>query len=126
MSRRARGVPVWAALKQLGLSGLVSLIDGLVANAQALSAELAALPGVSVLNEVVFTQVCLSFGSDERTREVTRNLMEEGVVWMSGSRWKDRDVLRISVSNWSTDAADVTASVSSVSRAMKMISATSD
>jgi glutamate/tyrosine decarboxylase-like PLP-dependent enzyme len=126
MSRRARGVPVWAALKQLGLSGLVSLIDGLVANAQALSAELAALPGVSVLNEVVFTQVCLSFGSDERTRAVTRNLMEEGAVWMSGSRWKDRDVLRISVSNWSTDAADVTASVAAVSRAMKMISATND
>ena len=81
---------------------------------------------MSVLNEVVFTQVCLSFGSDERTREVTRNLMEEGAVWMSGSRWKDRDVLRISVSNWSTDAADVTASVAAVSRAMKMISATND
>ncbi|MBC7763186.1 MAG: aspartate aminotransferase family protein, partial [Candidatus Saccharibacteria bacterium] len=107
------------ALKQLGRSGLVSLVDGLVANARALAAGLTTLPGVTVLNEVVFTQVCLSFGSDERTREVTRHLIEEGAVWMSGSRWKDRQVLRISVSNWSTDAADITASVAAVSRAMR-------
>lgn len=71
-----------------------------------------------MLNEVVFTQVCLSFGSDARTREVTRLLIEDGAVWMSGSRWRDTDVLRISVSNWSTDAADVAASVAAVRRAM--------
>ncbi|UFS58845.1 pyridoxal phosphate-dependent decarboxylase family protein [Subtercola endophyticus] len=120
MSRRARGVPVWAALKQLGRSGLVALIDGLVANAQSLATELAALPGVSVLNDVVFTQVCLSFGSDERTREVTARLIAEGAVWMSGSKWSGRDVLRISVSNWSTDAADVAFSVAAVRRAMEL------
>ena len=119
MSRRARGVPVWAALRQLGSTGLVALVDGLVANAQALATALSALPGVSVLNEVAFTQVCLTFGSDERTREVTRRLIEDGVVWMSGSRWQDRDVLRISVSNWSTDAADVAASVDALVRAMR-------
>lgn len=119
LSRRARGVPVWAALKQLGRSGLTSLVDGLVANARALAVDLAALPGVSVLNDVVFTQVCLSFGSDESTREVTRHLIDEGAVWMSGSRWQDQDVLRISVSNWSTDAADVAESVSAVKRAMQ-------
>ena len=121
MSRRARGVPVWAALKQLGSTGLVGMVDGLVANAQALAAALSALPGVSVLNEVAFTQVCLTFGSDERTREVTRRLIEDGAVWMSGSRWRDRDVLRISVSNWSTDAADVAASVDAVVRAMRTV-----
>ncbi|MCU1482793.1 MAG: aspartate aminotransferase family protein [Subtercola sp.] len=120
MSRRARGVPVWAALKQLGRSGLVALIDGLVTNAQALASELAALPGVSVLNDVVFTQVCLSFGSDERTREVTARLIAEGAVWMSGSKWSAHDVLRISVSNWSTDADDVAFSVAAVRRAMEL------
>ena len=124
MSRRARGVPVWAALKQLGRSGLVCLVDGLVANAQALAAGLAHLPGVTVLNEVVFTQVCLSFGSDERTCEVTHHLIEEGAVWMSGSRWRGRQVLRISVSNWSTDAGDITASVAAVTRAMRTSSDT--
>lgn len=126
MSRRARGVPVWAALRQLGRSGLTSLVDGLAANARALAEQCAALPGVSVLNDVVFTQVCLSFGSDERTREVTRHLIEDGSVWMSGSRWQDRDVLRISVSNWSTNADDVAASVAAVRRAMAGTSAAHD
>jgi len=72
-----------------------------------------------ILNDVVFTQVCLGFGDDERTREVTRRLLEDGAVWMSGSRWRDRDVLRISVSNWSTDDADVDTSIEAVRRAAK-------
>jgi glutamate/tyrosine decarboxylase-like PLP-dependent enzyme len=118
MSRRARGVPVWAALRQLGRSGVTSLVDGLVANAQALASGLAALPGVSVLNDVVFTQVSLSFGSDERTRAVTAALIADGAVWMSGSRWRGRDILRISVSNWSTDTDDVAFSITAVGRAM--------
>ena len=79
---------------------------------------------MTVLNEVVFTQVCLSFGSDERTCEVTHHLIEEGAVWMSGSRWRGRQVLRISVSNWSTDADDITASVAAVTRAMRTSSDT--
>ncbi|MDQ1528716.1 MAG: hypothetical protein QOH77_506 [Actinomycetota bacterium] len=118
LSRRARGVPVWAALRQLGRSGVISLVDGLVANAQALATGLAALPGVSVMNDVVFTQVCLTFGSDKRTREVTQRLIADGAVWMSGSKWRGNDILRISVSNWSTDADDVAFSIAAVQRAM--------
>jgi glutamate/tyrosine decarboxylase-like PLP-dependent enzyme len=123
MSRRARGVPVWAALRQLGRSGVVALVDGLVANARALASGLAALPGVEVLNDVVFTQVSLSFGSDERTRAVTAALISDGAVWMSGSRWRDRDILRISVSNWSTDADDVAFSIDAVRRALESVAA---
>ncbi len=119
LSRRGRGIPVWAALRSLGTAGTVALVEGLAANARALATGLAALPGVEVLNDVVFTQVSLSFGSDERTREVTQRLIEDGTVWMSGSRWHDRDVLRISVSNWSTDDADVAASIAAVERAMR-------
>jgi glutamate/tyrosine decarboxylase-like PLP-dependent enzyme len=119
LSRRARGIPVWAALRSLGRSGVVSLVEGLADNARALASGLAALPGVEVLNEVAFTQVCLSFGSDERTREVTQRVIADGAVWMSGSRWRGRDVLRISVSNWSTDASDVAASVDAVRRALR-------
>jgi glutamate/tyrosine decarboxylase-like PLP-dependent enzyme len=90
----------------------------MVANAKALASGLAELPGVEVLNEVVFTQVSLSFGTDERTKAVTKALIDEGSVWMSGSRWHDRDILRISVSNWSTDAADVAESIAAVERAL--------
>ena len=118
MSRRARGVPVWAALRQLGRSGVVELVDGLVRNARALASGLAALPGVEILNDVVFTQVSLSFGSDDRTKAVTSALIADGAVWMSGSRWQGRDILRISVSNWSTDESDVAFSIAAVERAM--------
>lgn len=114
MSRRARGIPVWAALRQLGRSGVISMVERLAANASALAEGLAAIPGVEVLNDVVFTQVSVSFGSDDRTHRVTQRLMAEGAVWMSGSSWRGREILRISVSNWSTDAGDVAASIAAV------------
>ena len=117
-SRRARGVPVWAALRQLGRSGVVGLVEGLAANARALAAGIGALPGAEILNDVVFTQVSVAFGSDERTQAVTRALIDDGVVWMSGSRWQGRDILRISVSNWSTDPTDVAVAIDAVARAL--------
>ncbi len=117
MSRRARGVPVWAALRSLGRSGVADLVDGLHVNARAIADGIRAIDGAEVLNDVVYTQVSVAFGSDERTREVTRRLLADGTAWMSGSRWAGRDVLRVSVSNWSTDEADVAASVDAVRRA---------
>jgi glutamate/tyrosine decarboxylase-like PLP-dependent enzyme len=120
-SRRARGVPVWAALRQLGRSGVIGLVEGLAANARALAAGIAELPGAEILNDVVFTQVSVSFGSDERTIAVTRALIDEGTVWMSGSKWRGRDVLRISVSNWSTDRADVEQAIGAVARAIDAV-----
>ena len=118
LSRRARGIPVWAALFSLGRRGAVALVEGLAANARALAGGLSGLPGVEILNDVVFTQVSVSFGADERTRAVTQAVIADGEVWMSGSTWRGREVLRISVSNWSTDAADVAASVDAVARAI--------
>ncbi|HYI33095.1 MAG TPA: pyridoxal-dependent decarboxylase [Glaciibacter sp.] len=117
LSRRARGVPVWAALRSLGRSGTIDLVEGLATHARALADGIARIPGAEVLNDVVFTQVSVSFGDDERTRNVIERLLAEGVTWMSGSRWRDRDVLRISVSNWSTDEADIAESLAAVERA---------
>ncbi|WP_146845138.1 pyridoxal phosphate-dependent decarboxylase family protein [Cellulomonas terrae] len=117
LSRRARGVPVWAVLRSLGRSGVEDLVDGLVANARAIADGIATIDGAEILNDVVFTQVCVGFGSDERTRAVTARVLADGVTWMSGSRWQGRDVLRVSVSNWSTDAEDVARSVDAVRRA---------
>ncbi|MGZ4611222.1 MAG: pyridoxal phosphate-dependent decarboxylase family protein [Actinomycetes bacterium] len=117
LSRRARGVPVWAALRSLGRSGVADLVDGLVDRAAEIADGIAAVDGAQILNDVVFTQVCAAFGDDGRTRAVTERLLADGTAWMSGSRWRDRDVLRVSVSNWSTDEADVAASVEAVRRA---------
>jgi glutamate/tyrosine decarboxylase-like PLP-dependent enzyme len=118
MSRRARGVPVWAALRGLGRSGVAELVDRLVDNAQRIASAVATLPGVEVLNDVVYTQVCLAVGGDERTRSVTECLLSDGTVWMSGSRWHGRDVIRISLSNWSTDQEDIDRSVDALRRAI--------
>jgi glutamate/tyrosine decarboxylase-like PLP-dependent enzyme len=118
LSRRARGVPVWAALRSLGRSGVADLVDDLARHARELASGIAEIDGAEVLNEIDFTQVSVAFGDDARTREVTAHVLADGTAWMSGSRWHDRDVLRISVSNWSTDEADVRASIDAVRRAV--------
>jgi glutamate/tyrosine decarboxylase-like PLP-dependent enzyme len=117
LSRRARGIPVWALLRSLGRQGVVELVDRLARRASELAAGVRAIDGAEVLNDVVLTQVCVAFGDDERTRAVTRRLIADGEVWMSGSRWRGRDVVRISVSNWSTDEADVARSLAALRRA---------
>ena len=67
----------------------------------------------------MFTQVCVAFEDDERTRAVTQRLIADGTTWMSGSRWRDRDVVRISVSNWSTDEDDIRLSLEALRRAAR-------
>ena len=121
LSRRARGVPVWAALRSLGRDGVADLVDGMCRNARAIAAGIASIEGAEILNDVVYTQVCAAFGDDARTTAVTEALLDEGVAWMSGSRWRDRAILRVSVSNWSTDDADVAESLDAVRRAVAAV-----
>ena len=118
MSRRARGVPVWAALASLGADGLAALVHGLVSAAQGIADGLAKLPGVEILNEVVYTQVTVALGSDDATERVLAALLAEGVIRPSRSRWHGRSVIRFSVSNHSTDAEAVAQTVDAVARAV--------
>jgi len=118
LSRRARGVPVWAALRSLGRDGVADLVDRLAEAARALADGLSTIDGARVRNDVVYTQVCVDFGDDGRTRRVADALRADGAAWMSGSQWQGRAVLRVSVSNWSTDAEDVARSVAAVRRAV--------
>jgi len=106
-SRRARGFAVWAALRSLGRRGVAEMIEGFCARAQQFAAGLQQLEGVRVVNDVVFTQVCVSFGGDEVTRDVAQRLLREGTAWMTPSTWHGKAVLRISVSNWRTSEDDV-------------------
>ncbi|MFJ3977443.1 hypothetical protein [Streptomyces sp. NPDC090021] len=77
----------------------------------------AGIEGARVLNEVVFTQVCAEFGDDERTERVLTRLLDDGTTWISGSTWHGRRVMRISVSNWSTNEDDVARALDAVRRA---------
>jgi hypothetical protein len=79
--------------------------------------------GIEVLNRVDYTQVSLAFGDDATTRAVTARVIDDGKVWMSGSHWQGRDVLRVSVSNWSTDTDDVGTAVEAVRSAFAAVRA---
>ncbi|MCB5169472.1 aminotransferase class V-fold PLP-dependent enzyme [Streptomyces bambusae] len=119
LSRRGRAVPVWAALRSLGRSGVADLVDRLCRHACAFAEGIAAIDGATVLNDVVFTQVCAAFEDDERTERVLTRLMDDGTVWISGSQWRGRRVMRISVSNWSTTDEDVERALAAIRRAAR-------
>ena len=115
-SRRARAIPVWAVLRALGRQGVADLVDGFCRHAQAFANGIRSIEGATVENEVVFSQVCASFGADERTAAVSSRLLADGTAWMTGSRWHGKAVLRISVSNWSTTDEDVAQSLAALRR----------
>lgn len=118
MSRRARGVPVWAALRSLGVDGLADLVDGLVTAAAGLAEGLRGIPGVRVLHDVGYTQVTACLDDDDATDAVLARLLDEGHVRPSASRWHGRSVIRFSVSNHATDERAVRETVEAVRRAV--------
>ncbi|MFG3344129.1 pyridoxal phosphate-dependent decarboxylase family protein [Streptomyces sp. NPDC048018] len=117
LSRRGRAFTVWAALRALGRSGVADLVERLCRHAATFAAGIAAVDGASVLNDVVFTQVCAEFGDDGRTDRVLARLLDDGTAWISGSTWRGRRVMRISVSNWSTTDDDVARTLDAIRRA---------
>ncbi|NEN07560.1 aspartate aminotransferase family protein [Diaminobutyricibacter tongyongensis] len=123
MSRRARGVTVWATLAWLGRQGVDDLVQRLADSASALAQGLAQLPGVTILNDVVFTQVCLALEDDEAIAALAAALRADGTIFASPSRWRDRAVLRFSVSNWGTDETAVARTIEAVRSALASIRA---
>jgi glutamate/tyrosine decarboxylase-like PLP-dependent enzyme len=113
LSRRARGVDVWAALKSLGRSGLSDMIDECCAHARRFESGLRAA-GFDILNDVVLNQVLVSFGDDRETREIIARVQEEGTCWCGVTVWQGKTAMRISVCNWSTTGADVEQSLAAI------------
>ena len=116
MSRRARGVELWAALLSLGREGLAGLVERTCAHARRFAEGLAA-GGCEILNEVVINQVLVSFGAPAVTRAVISRVQEDGTCWCGGTEWQGRTAMRISVSSWATSGADVEASLAAILRA---------
>jgi glutamate/tyrosine decarboxylase-like PLP-dependent enzyme len=118
-SRRARGFPVYAALRSLGRSGVADLVDRCCAHARRFAEAFAQEPGVEVLNDVVLNQVLVRFldpggDHDARTRAVVKAVQEDGTCWLGGTTWQGKAAMRISVSNWSTTVEDVDRSVAAI------------
>lgn len=115
MSRRARGVEIWAALMSLGRSGLADLIERNCRYATRFANGLAAA-GWPVLNQVTLNQVLVSFGDDAATRRVIAAIQSEGTCWCGGTVWRGRAAMRISVSSWATTEEDVERSLAAMLR----------
>src|SRR5262249_45135748 len=118
LSRRARGVEVWAALRSLGKSGLAEMIERNCRQARRFAAGLTAA-GYQVLNEVVLNQVLVSFGAPENTQRAIAALQEDGTCWCGGTVWQGHSAMRISVSCWATTDDDVERSLEAMIRAAK-------
>jgi len=123
-SRRARGFPVYAALRSLGRKGLVDLIEGCSRLASRIAERLVTHPRVRVLNDVVLNQVLVQFNppdggdADAYTADVIRRVQDEGTCWLGGTTWHGMHVMRISVSNWSTTEHDIDVSAEAILRSI--------
>ncbi len=113
MSRRARGIEVWAAIRSLGRSGMADLVDRCCRHASRFAEGLRSA-GYEVLNDVVANQVLVSFG--DRTPDVVGGIQADGTCWCGGTTWRGRPAMRISVSSWRTTDEDVERSLEAMVR----------
>jgi glutamate/tyrosine decarboxylase-like PLP-dependent enzyme len=116
LSRRARGVELWAGLRSLGRAGMAEIVERTSAHARRF-AEALREAGCQILNQVVINQVLVSFGAPERTRQVIERIQQEGSCWCGGTVWQGQTAMRISVSSWATSEDDVERSLKAILRA---------
>ena len=115
LSRRARGVDVWAALRTLGASGVAQMLERCCRHARRFASELRSA-GCTVLNEVVLNQVLVSFGDADTTRRVIAELQADGTCWCGPTQWQGHTAMRISVCSWATTDEDVSRSLDAMLR----------
>ncbi len=118
LSRRSRGVEVWAALYSLGRNGLAEMIERTCRHAKRF-AEGLSNAGYTILNEVVINQVLVSFGDAETTNKIISEIQKDGTCWCGGTVWQGKTAMRISVSSWATTDEDVERSLEAIIRIAK-------
>ncbi len=116
LSRRARGVELWAGLRSLGRSGMAEIVERTSSHARRFAAGLKAA-GFQVLNDVVINQVLVSFGTPEQTLAAIARLQAEGTCWCGSTIWQGQTAMRISVSSWATTKDDVDRSLAAMIKA---------
>lgn len=114
-SRRARGIPIWAALRSLGKQGLADLVERTCRHAARFAAGLHDA-GYQILNDIVINQVLVSFGDAETTQKIITAIQKDGTCWCGGTVWQGQTAMRISVSSWATTEEDVERSLAAIIR----------
>jgi glutamate/tyrosine decarboxylase-like PLP-dependent enzyme len=115
MSRRARGIEVWAALRSLGRRGVGDLVERCCRLAKRFADGLSEA-GFDILNDVVLNQVLVAFGDAENTTRVIAAVQRDGTCWCGGTVWQGRHAMRISVSSWLTTEGDVDMTIAAIVR----------
>jgi glutamate/tyrosine decarboxylase-like PLP-dependent enzyme len=133
-SRRARGFPIYAALRELGRAGLAALIERSCELGRRMADGLRGEADVTILNDVVLNQVLVRFSTpgmsnedaDTYTRAVIAAVQADGTCWLGGTVWHGMAAMRISVSNWSTSEADIDISAAAIKRCRDAVAARRD
>ena len=120
-SRRARGFPVYAAIRSLGRRGVAELVERCCDCAHLMASALAETEGIEVLNEVTLNQVLVRFRRDGAniSDEALLAIQDEGTCWMSGTTWDGQPAIRISVSNWRTTEDDIRRSAEAIANCLR-------
>lgn len=129
LSRRARGFATWAMLKHLGRDGIAALIDQCCASARLVADLLSQQPGIAILNEVTLNQLVIRFGADlpseegdALTRKTIGKIQADGMIFAGGAKWRGRDILRLSVTNFQTTSDEAQLAAQSIIAAFKSVS----
>jgi glutamate/tyrosine decarboxylase-like PLP-dependent enzyme len=127
-SRRARGFPTYAALRQLGRDGIRALVERCCDHARSLVMGIGGLPGAEVVWEPLVNQGLVRFldskpsaseeDHDRRTDELIAAIVDAGEAFFSGTTWRGRRAMRVSVCNWRTSDDDVRRTLSSVAKVL--------
>ena len=127
-TRRARGFPVYAALRELGRGGVGAMIDRCCAHAAAIADGIGALPGAALVVRPTLNQGLIRFHDprpeaseadhDRYTEETIAAIDEDGTAFFSPGTWQGHRVMRISVVNWRTSDDDVRRTVDAVARVL--------
>jgi glutamate/tyrosine decarboxylase-like PLP-dependent enzyme len=127
-SRRARAFPAYAALRQLGRDGVAEMIERCCHHAHSLTVRIGSLQGAEVLWEPTINQGLVRFldqnpdatseDHDRRTDEVIAAILKTGEAFFGGTTWRGKRAMRISVTNWRTDEAEVDRVVDAVARVL--------
>ena len=115
LSRRARGVDVWAAMRSLGRSGIREMVERHCRQACRFAEGLRDM-GFEVLNEIALNQVLVSFGTPDETRRMIAAIQKDGTMWAGETVWQGKTAMRISVIGWNTTDADVEKCIAAIKR----------
>lgn len=130
LSRRARGFSAWAMMRRLGRSGIAQMVDDDVRIAQAMAQGMAAIRGVSVLNQPELNQFMVRFGADcgdaegdRLTQATVERIQHDAIAYMGTALWRGRLIMRVSVSSIATTDEDSRITVDAVRSAWEAVQA---